>query len=36
MTHQAHFPKTRLRRLRKNAALRSLVSETQLNIDKLI
>lgn len=36
MTHQAQFPKTRLRRLRKSAALRSLVSETQLNIDKLI
>lgn len=36
MTHQAHFPKTRLRRLRKNAAMRSLVRETQLNTDKLI
>jgi len=30
------FPKTRLRRLRKNAALRGLVSETRLNLDKLI
>lgn len=30
------FPKTRLRRLRKNATLRALVSETQLNVDKLI
>jgi porphobilinogen synthase len=34
MTQQ--FPKTRLRRLRKSAAMRALVSETQLNLDKLI
>lgn len=36
MQNQAQFPKTRLRRLRKSATLRALVSETQLNIDKLI
>lgn len=36
MQNQAQFPKTRLRRLRKSAALRALVSETQLNTDKLI
>lgn len=36
MHSHGHFPKTRLRRLRHNAALRNLVKETQLNCDSLV
>jgi len=36
MTHFGAFPKTRLRRLRQNEALRSLIRETRLDLDKLV
>lgn len=36
MNQLSHFPTTRLRRLRQNAAIRNLVRETQLNVDKFI
>lgn len=36
MSHLGSFPKTRLRRLRQNATVRSLVRETRLDLDNLV
>lgn len=36
MNYMSHFPKTRLRRLRKNSTIRDLVRETHLSVDKFV